>query len=380
MDMGVNLRLERLEPQPSVDVLFSKMAEQIEAYCNEGVDGIFVSIPSDVIVPAVQVCLDLGIPVVNINAGVDAAAKLGVLNHVGQLEYNSGYSAGMRLVEAGMQEGFCLSHVVGVSTLAERCQGFADALAEKEILYSGEHEVPADSDSAYVDSVLKIVGKDRTWENVGLLLLGLPQLAPGLLVKKEKPEVLLGAFDVSDELYAALDEGTILFGIDQNPYLQGYFPIPLLTYQITSEQSLQNRVIESGPAFVTTSPSADQKVCETNMFKTCEELPGSGGKDPDEPDAQNASSHDDDDDDNHTAVIASSVAVGATFLLLAAYFVCRSKGSAAANTPDHDAETPANADQEQPLEKPADAPAENSGEALAAAPVVTSTPSKGNGE
>ena len=379
MDMGVNLRLERLEPQPSVEVLFSKMAEQIEAYCNEGIDGIFVSIPSDVIVPAVQVCLDLGIPVVNINAGVDAAAELGVMHHIGQLEYNSGYSAGMRLVEAGIQEGFCLNHVVGVSTLAERCQGFADALAEKGVLYSGEHEVPADSDSAYVDSVLKIVGKDRTWENVGLLLLGLPQVAPGLLVKKEKPAVVMGAFDVSDEIYAALEEGTILFGIDQNPYLQGYFPIPLLTYKITSEQSLQNRVIESGPAFVTTSPSADQKDCETNMFKTCEELPGNGENDPDEPDAQETKSH---DDDNHTAVIASSVAVGATLLLLAAYFAWRSKGCAAANAPHHDAETSANVDQEQPLEKtadaPADAPAENSVDKPAAAPVEIST-SKDNG-
>ena len=375
--MGVTLLLERFEPEASSDVIFSKMAEQIESYCKQGVDGIFVTIPSDVVKPAVQSCLDRGIPVININAGVEAAAELDVMHHVGQLEYNAGYSAGLRLVEAGVKEGFCLSHEPGVSALVERCKGFADALAETGVLYGGEHGVPGNSDDAYVESVLKIVGKDRTWENVGLLLLGASQIPPALLVKAEKPDVLLGVFDVYDELYAALDEGDVLFGIDQNPYLQGYFPIPLLTYKISSEQALQNPVIESGPAFVTTSPDADQKVCEVNMFRTCEELPD----DPDNVDATSGTgthNDDDDDDDNHTVIIASCAAAGAVLVLLAAYFVYRCMGRKSNSAaPGEEAKAPANVDQEQPLEKTAESPAEQPVE-VPSVPAEIASPSNEN--
>lgn len=376
-DMGVILLLERLEPQESSDAVFNKMAGQIESYCNEGVDGIFVTIPDDLVKSAVKLCIDLGIPVININAGIEAAAELGVMHHVGQLEYNAGYAAGMRLIEAGMKEGFCLSHELGNSALVERCKGFADALAEKGVLYSGEQGVSMDSDNAYVASVLTIVGKDRTWENVGLLLLGVSQIPPALLVKAEKPDVLIGAFDLSDELYAALDEGVVLFGIDQNPYLQGYFPIPLLTYTISIEQALQTPVIGSGPAFVTAPPGADQKVCEVNMFKTCDELPD---KDPKEPETPRGTGTDDNDDHQYyfiivTAVIAICVAVGATLVLVAAYFCfrfMRRKRKRNSAVPDDEAKALADEDQEQPLEKPTERPAEQPVEVPSSAPAENS--------
>jgi len=367
-DMGVELLLERLEPAVSNEVIFSKMAAKIESYCNEGVDGIFVTIPSDVVIPAVQKCLDLHIPVININAGAEAATELGLMHHVGQLEYSAGYAAGMRLIDAGMQEGYCLSHQAGNSALVERCLGFSDALAEKGILYSGEHEVPADSDSSYVASVLKTVGKERSWEGVGLLLLGAQQIEPALQVKMEKPEVLLGAFDVSAQLYTALDDGTILFGIDQNAYLQGYFPIPLLTYAASSKQTLQNPVIESGPAFVTQSPSADQKVCEAKMFKTCAEVPGvdeDHSVDTESPEA----------DGNMTVIIASVAAVGGVLLLVVAYFVYRSmsgaKGVSAASeatSPEDTAEIAEKEDQEQPAEQAVEKSAESASAETAETP------------
>ena len=381
--MGVTLLLERLEPQGSSDAIFSKMAGQIESYCNNGVDGIFVTIPDDLVKSAVQSCINLGVPVININTGIEAAAELGVMQHVGQLEYNAGYGAGMRLIEAGMKEGFCLSHELGNSALVERCKGFADALAEKGVLYSGEQGVSMDSDNAYVESVLKIVGKDRTWENVGLLLLGMSQIPPALLVKAEKPDVLIGAFDLSDELYAALDEGVVLFGIDQNPYLQGYFPIPLLTYTISSEQALQNPVIGSGPAFVTTSPDADQKVCEVKMFKTCDELPD---KEPDEFDTTRGTGTADDDDNPYyfiivAAVIAICCAVGATLVLLAAYFCFRfMRRKRTSAVPDDEAKALADGDQEQPLEKTAETPAEQPVDVPSSAPAENTGPSNENGD
>mmetsp|Transcript_31335 Transcript_31335/g.52259 ORF Transcript_31335/g.52259 Transcript_31335/m.52259 type:complete len:446 (+) Transcript_31335:126-1463(+) len=45
-DFGVSLELDRMEPD-SADVLHFRMATQIEKLCQEGIDGIFVTIPSD---------------------------------------------------------------------------------------------------------------------------------------------------------------------------------------------------------------------------------------------------------------------------------------------------------------------------------------------
>jgi hypothetical protein len=81
----------------------------------------------------------------------------------------------------------------------------------------------------------------------------------------------MGTFDTSDEIFDALDKNQIAFGIDQQPYLQGYLPIPLLTYFSYSKQHLQNEFIESGPSFVTSSPSEQEQICEVNLFEVCDD-------------------------------------------------------------------------------------------------------------
>lgn len=56
---------------------------------------------------------------------------------------------------------------------------------------------------------------------------------------------------------------------DQNPYLQGYLPVPLLTWQAYTKEALINRYGESGPAFIERTPSTDEQACADVYFKAC---------------------------------------------------------------------------------------------------------------
>ena len=62
-EMGIQLIFDRFEPQESIELLFRKMSAKILSLCQEGPsDGLFVSISNEIIVDAVQLCVDLGIP------------------------------------------------------------------------------------------------------------------------------------------------------------------------------------------------------------------------------------------------------------------------------------------------------------------------------
>jgi hypothetical protein len=136
--------------------------------------------------------------------------------------------------------------------------------------YVAEIDVPRDNDALYRSAVEAVVNDDNgDWRGYGLLLAGQIHLAPAVTLLEDHPGVTMGTFDTSDDIFDALDKHQIAFGIDQQPYLQGYLPIPLLTYFSYSKQHLQNEFIESGPSFVTLSPSEQEQICEVNLFEFC---------------------------------------------------------------------------------------------------------------
>ena len=65
-----------------------------------------------------------------------------------------------------------------------------------------------------------------------------------------KGKIHFSTFDLSPEIAAAIKEGTISFAIDQQPFLQGYLPVVLLTNYVRYGVVPGNH-INSGPGFVT---------------------------------------------------------------------------------------------------------------------------------
>jgi simple sugar transport system substrate-binding protein len=95
----------------------------------------------------------------------------------------------------------------------------------------------------------------------GMLMLGPGSAAPALAALRETGrlgKIAVGTFDLTPEVLAAVRDGQLLFAIDQQPYLQGYLAIVLLTkYLETRAMPGGGQIIRTGPSFVTRETAAE---------------------------------------------------------------------------------------------------------------------------
>jgi simple sugar transport system substrate-binding protein len=63
-------------------------------------------------------------------------------------------------------------------------------------------------------------------------------------------QVKHGTFDLSEEIIAKIKDGTTLFGIDQQPFLQGYGAVQALMLKVRYGISPALPVTPTGPGFV----------------------------------------------------------------------------------------------------------------------------------
>lgn len=245
----VNARVEYQAPE-SFDMV--AMSQLIDATVASNPDGLVVSMPdADALGGAVQKAVAAGIPVVSINSGYDVAERLGIMAHVGQTEYEAGYGGGERLAEAGVTHALCVNMEVGNTALDLRCQGVADALAEagatSEVL-SVDMGDPTESQQRIQAAVTSNDEID------GLITLGPTAALPAIRALRAAGvlgELTFATFDVSPEILDAIEAGEILFAIDQQPYLQGYMPVVLISLYARNENVVANDVIRTGPGFIT---------------------------------------------------------------------------------------------------------------------------------
>ena len=214
------------------------MSEKIKSLCREGVDGLFVTIPSDIVLPAIRQCKALNIPVISINSGATFAKEEGVTHHISQLEGPAGKAAGETMIQAGMKEGVCVGSDAGNVAIAERCQGFEDAIKEspEDITFLGIVEVDKDKATSFRVAIEEKVGRSGDWDGVGILNTGAMTADDTVALKADHPNYIAGTFDINENVYDGIDKGILLFGIDQNPLMQGYLPVWLLTLLASTKQ------------------------------------------------------------------------------------------------------------------------------------------------
>ncbi|WP_232819294.1 sugar ABC transporter substrate-binding protein [Saccharospirillum mangrovi] len=226
------------------------MARIVEQTVASNPDGIIVSIADfDVLKGPIQDAVRRGIPVITINSGTQEQSEaLGALLHVGQPEYDAGYGAGQRAKAAGVSHFLCVNHYITNPASVERCQGFADALG---VDLSG-NMLDAGSDPSEVER--RVEAYMRQNPNVdGILTLGPSSAHPTLryLERSRKAgNIFFATFDLSDQIAAAIKDGHINFAIDQQPYLQGYMPVIMLSLYHRYGLIPANHM-NSGPGFIT---------------------------------------------------------------------------------------------------------------------------------
>jgi simple sugar transport system substrate-binding protein len=247
-DMNVNATI--LGPD-SFDL--EKTAALIDQAVAAQPDGIAVTVTdADLFREPIQSALDAGIPVVAYNAGAGPVADdIGYLTYLGQDEYQGGYQGGLRLAAEGGTRGVCINQQVGHTGLDKRCQGFIDALAESDIPAEvlGISDDPAESQTVIADYYTANPDTDI------FLTLGPNGANPFYAFMEAEGlgagDITHGTFDISPEIAERIRDGTTMFGIDQQPFLQGYGSVQMLTMVLRYGILPALPVTSTGPGFVT---------------------------------------------------------------------------------------------------------------------------------
>ncbi|WP_407062260.1 sugar ABC transporter substrate-binding protein [Caldimonas mangrovi] len=212
---------------PSGDL--ADMARLIEQAAAAGYDGVITTIADyDVLQGAMARVTAKKIPLITINSGTtEQSEKLGAVMHVGQPEYDAGKGAGERARAAGVKSFLCVNHYATNPASFERCRGFAEALGvdyKKATLDTGDDPTTVESKvAAYLR---------QNPDTDAVLALG-PNSAHPTLKALEKAgkagKIYMATFDLSDEISRGIRNGSVKFAIDQQPYLQGYVPVAVLS-------------------------------------------------------------------------------------------------------------------------------------------------------
>jgi simple sugar transport system substrate-binding protein len=230
-----------------------EQAQLIEAAVSDEVDGIVVSLANpDAMREPLASAEEAGIPVITINSGENESAALGAITHVGQTETVAGQGAGEQLAEAGVTNLICVIHEPGNIGLEQRCEGATEGLG-------------GTVENLQVD-INDVAGAQTTIQSSlqadpsinGVLALN-PAIGVAAVdaVAGAGSEAQIATFDLSGDVVSAIEDGSILFAVDQQQYLQGYVPIVLLKlYQENNNIMGGGLPVLTGPGFVTQENAA----------------------------------------------------------------------------------------------------------------------------
>ncbi len=196
----------------------------IDEVVQQGFDVVVVTLSEpEALSEVVSDALLIGVTVYVINAGDVAGAELGVDSYFGQVETVAGLAAGDRLKEAGGAHLLCVKHELLNVALDTRCSRAGQRIGQLTELYvDPEGAVGAQIEQAMrEDPSIDVVLTMNTW---------LMNAASSAIDRIRSTEtrtrpILHAVFELNDEVLDAIEDGEVLFAVDQQPYLQGYLPV-----------------------------------------------------------------------------------------------------------------------------------------------------------
>jgi len=231
----------------------AKQSQLIDNAVAQKVNGIVVSMANpDGVKDSVEKAVAAGIPVVTINSGIERSAEFGALTHIGQSETVAGEAVGKRLGDAGLKNVLCVIQEAGNVGLEERCSSAASA-------FSGQManlQVDGTNDADVKATIKSKLQADPSID--GVLTLGGQYAIDAVgAVDESGSKAQIGTFDLSEDVVSAIQAGTVLFAVDQQPYVQGFLGITALDLYATNGNVIGGgQPVYSGPAFVTKDNAA----------------------------------------------------------------------------------------------------------------------------
>jgi len=231
-----------------------KQSQLIDAAVATKPDGLIVSMANPAGVKgSVEAAVAAGIPVITINSGLEESKAFGAETHIGQSERIAGERSGEQLAKAGVKNVICVIHEAGNAGLEDRCAGAKSTLGGTVSNVQVDISNLADAQNTIKSKLLADPSID------GILTLNSSvAVAASQAVTEANSSAKLATFDVSADVTKLIQDGKILFAVDQQPYSQGYLPVVLLTLQKRNGDVVGGgQPIYSGPGFVTKDNAAE---------------------------------------------------------------------------------------------------------------------------
>ncbi len=208
-----------------------------------------------------------GIPVVLLNAGCDDTdiAASHALTCVGQPEQLAGQAAGVKFKSLGATNVLCVIHQSG-QNLLDRCNGIAQGLGVGQQCKTGNapSKGPACTEltlstpnaaSNPQQAIQQVTAYLQAHPQVNAVMTLNNAIGTALITAKPANNPKIATFDLNSGVQTDIQNGSMVFAVDQQQYLQGYLPIVFLyLYNKHHGQPVGGgTTVASGPLIVTNS-------------------------------------------------------------------------------------------------------------------------------
>ncbi|WP_442817780.1 sugar ABC transporter substrate-binding protein [Streptomyces sp. NBC_01591] len=231
-----------------------QQAQLVQAAIDQKVDGLIVTLAKpDAMKDVVTKATKAGIPVITVNSGSAESKRFGALTHIGQDESIAGEAVGEELNARGRKKALCILHEQGNVGHEQRCAGAKKTFdGQMQNLYVEGTNMP--------DVQASIEAKLQADKNIdAVVTLGAPFADAAVKAKKtagSKAEI--DTFDLNAKVATALQDKTLGFAVDQQPYLQGYEAVDLLWLHRYNGNVLGGgRPVLTGPQIITSKDAAE---------------------------------------------------------------------------------------------------------------------------
>lgn len=243
----------------NINFLYSKsdegqqQAQLVQAAIDKKVDGLIVTLAKpDAMKAVVTKAVAAGIPVITVNSGSEQSTAYGAITHIGQDETIAGEAVGEELNERGRKKALCVLHEQGNVGHEQRCAGVKSTFdGTLQNLYVDGTNMP--DVQASIEAKLQA---DRSVDAV--VTLGAPFADTAVKAKKtagSKAEI--DTFDLNAKVVTGLQDGSLGFAVDQQPYLQGYEAVDLLwLYRYNADVLGGGKPVLTGPQIITKADAA----------------------------------------------------------------------------------------------------------------------------
>jgi simple sugar transport system substrate-binding protein len=237
---------DNIELRYSNDPEAPNQANLVQTAIDSGVQGIALTLAKpDAMRAAVAAAEAKGIPVVAFNAGEKDWQAMGIKEYFGQDGYIAGQGAGERLKKEGAKKAICIIQEQGHVDLEARCAGVKSAFPATENLNVNGKDMPS------VESTITAkLQQDRSIDYV--VALGAPfALTAAQSVKNAGSNAKVGTFDTNAALVSAIQDGSVQWAVDQQPFLQGYLAVDSLWLYLNNGNVIGGgQPVLTGPSFI----------------------------------------------------------------------------------------------------------------------------------